>query len=391
MPSPLDPASPNFTIFAYIITGLVLTIAIMMIGYMNNVVKTPAQPQGWNTLNYDALKVSRKSLSDYLTLQKKDMTIPLHTLQIATANFGGIFTENAGVLSPYTGLVSADAARLQVEAGARCIILDIWPDPAAPANPIVAAMMDTQESWIQNWWARTGGLGAGVGRYSNWQRMTRNSTPVADILGAAINAAFDTGSPQKADPFFVVLKLHGAMSIPYLNTLGTIVQSALAGHGMESATWGNANNQKALATEPVSSFASRAFVIVVPDIQTSYNVLPPNVRDYATFIKQLQTTTLGTYTNAIEQSANTIFFDPTNISAITPDMAGAGLLIVQPSIGGPATDNADLFSNTSYSACQATGAQMVAVNLFSQDPNDATLQSFFNTNLFGTYSFILSP
>jgi hypothetical protein len=387
MQSLLDPTSTAFTVFAYVMAVLVFFVTLAMITYMTNVLKTPAQPQGWGTLNYDAVNVGRGALEDYLPTIGKDLNTPMHTLQVATANFGGIFTENAGGLSPYTGSVSADAARLQVEAGARAIILDIWPDPAAPANPVVVAMADTQKSWVQNWWVRTGGLGEGVGRYSNWQRMTRNSAPVADVLGSAVQTAFAGTNPQKTDPFFVILKLHGAMTIPYLNTLGTIVQSAIGGNGMEVSTWGNAKNQKALATEPVLSFSSRAFVIVIPDIQSSYNVLPPNVRDYPTFLSKFQTTTLATYTNAIEQSQNTMFFDPTNIAAISTDVSG--LVIIQPSIGGPATDNKDLFTGTSYSACRATGAHMVAVNLFSQDPNDAALQAFFDNSLFGQYSFIL--
>ena len=231
MPSILDPANPSFTLFSYILTGLVLLVAIMMIGFLNNVLKMPPATQGWGTYNYDAVKLTRVA---YFSDTSNNTDAKMINFQVATANFGGIVTEQTGAMNPYIGTVSPDVARMQVEAGARAIIFDIWPDPAAPANPVVAAMLDNQQWWFQNWWASTGGLSKGTGRYSNWRLMTRNTAPVGDVLGAAIKAAFNgNNSNQNNEPFFAVLKLHGAMTTTYLNTLGTIVQTALNGHGME--------------------------------------------------------------------------------------------------------------------------------------------------------------
>jgi hypothetical protein len=390
MPISLDPKSPNFTLFSYILAGLVLLVVIMMIGFMNNVLRTPPAPAGWSTYNYDAVKLSRGSITDYLATVGKSTDVPMTSLQVATANFGGIVTEDMGAMNPYIGSVSPDAARMQVEAGARGIIFDIWPDPAAPANPVVAAMLDNQQWWFQNWWATTGGLGRGTGRYSNWRLMTRNTAPVGDVLGAAIQAAFnDANSKQSNDPFFVVLKLHGAMTIPYLNNLGTIVQGALGGHAMEVSTWGNAKSQSTLGSAEVSQFLNRAFVIVLPDIETGYNSLP-NTNTYKDFVAKFQTTTLATYTNAIEQNPDTMFFDPTNIGAITPDAVKNNMIIVQPSVGGQSADNTVLFTNTSYAACRATGAQLVAVNLFSPNASDATMMTFMGPAVFGKYSFLLN-
>ena len=132
---------------------------------------------------------------------------------------------------------------------------------------------------------------------------------------------------------------------------------------------------------------SRAFVIVIPDIESGYNSLP-NINNYKDFIAQFQTTTLATYTNAIEQYPDTMFFDPTNTSAIVPDAVKSAMVIVQPSIGGQSTDNTDLFAGTSYTNCRNTGAQLVAVNLFSPNSGDATMISFFDPAVFGKYSFI---
>jgi len=339
-----------------------------MIPLLVNTYVTPPQPKGGNGRDYEALKGNRKPL-----VLTEDA--PMVQFSVATANFGGIFTENG----PWIGTVHPEAARLQVEAGARAIVLDVWPDTADPTRPMVCAMVETSS-----------------GHYSNWKRATRNAAPVGEILKAAILAAFDT--PQSTDPFFVILKLHGHMTVAYLNTLGEIVGSAIAGHAMPSA-WNKAANQSALCSATFSEFMGQAFVIVIPDSDgigpsATYNVLGKSTPSYAAFLKTFMNTRMGEVTNAIERAPNTILFDPSNIGALTVanqppcdntedqlTLPQAGFCLVQPTIGGTSTNNDRLFKANSWKAC--SGAQFVAVNLFS--PSDSQLDAFFET--FGTVSF----
>ena len=402
---------PNMTpgvslLFNIGITVLVIIVLSALSTLLTTTLNTPASPKGWGVMDYDALQGTRDSLINYMASAGLSVdTTPINQLTVATANFGGIFTESIGLLNPWVGSVNGDAARLQVEAGARAMVLDIWPDPADRQTPIVCAMLDTQAPGraIQKFWHATG-LNKGVGRYSNWQRLTRNKAPVGEILKPALTAAFlsSTGQ-QNTDPFFLIMKLHGAMTTDYLNRLGSIVQDAIGGNAM-GAEWNKCINQKSICTAPARQFLSKVFVIVIPDIQTSYNSLP-GINTYAAFTAAFLTTTMGEITNALEQNPNTISFEPSGISAISTasqpacgsgtaavtappqSLAQVGFCLVQPTIGADTTDNAEFYSQNTYTSCLQSGAQFVAVNLFSQNKGDAVLNIFFDSDHFGKYSF----
>ena len=392
------PTAFSVIVYHTVIAGLVLLIITTMCTLLINTVHTPEIPAGY--IDYDAVKGERESLSAFMKEKglPEDST-PMRSLAIATASFGGIYTEERGSLNPWIGTVSPDAARLQVEAGARALILDIWPDPADRTKPVVCAMVDTQSQG--RWWA-TNGLSEGVGRYSNWQLLTRNKKPVGEIVNAAITAAFQTQpSRQNEDPFFLVLKLHGAMTTEYLNQLGDTVRTAIGGRAM-STEWNKFMNQKALCKEPVSSFKKKVFLIVIPDIQPGYFSLP-SINAYAGFTAAFMDTRLGEITNALEQQSNTIFFEPSGSIAVSAagqpncsnpagpqqSLAQVGLCVIQPTIGGDSTDNMVLYAdNASYTGCLHSGAQMVGVNLFPpKGSQDSVLNTFFNKEYFGKYSF----
>jgi len=360
---------------------------------------TPTPPTGWNGRDYDADQGKRKSLRDYLAANSLPDSTAMNKFSVATASFGGIFTEDNTGLNPWIGTVSPEAARLQVEAGARAIILDVWPDPNTRL-PVVCSMMDNQAWTIQRWWKNGLGLNKGIGRYSNWNKVTRNTAPVASIIQTALKAAFmSSPGTQNTDPFFLILKLHGGMTVPYLNNLGDLVRNAIGGNAM-GADWNRCANQKNICTVAVSQFLSRVFLIVIPDINPSYNILP-NVSTYAAFTPLFLTTRLGEITNALEQLQNTMFFEPngnTTISAPSQPACGSptgsqqslaqtGLCIIQPTIGGTTTSNADFYSTDSYDTCLKSGAQFVALNFFPPNTSDGPLTTFFQPSYFGTYSF----
>jgi hypothetical protein len=323
---------------------------------------------------------------------------PMNQFSVATANFGGIYTGQTGFWYPWSGLVDPDAVTLQVEAGARAIVLDIWPDPDDPIHPVVCAMRDMQSSGvILRSWKNYFGLSPGVGRYSNWDNVTINKRPVGDILKAAIGAAFDPNSPQQTDPFFVILRLHGAMKAAYLNNLGIIVQDQLKGHRMTS-DWDKCNNQASVCSANIGTLASSAFVIVIPDIQKD---MP--ITSYDDFKAALLASKLGEATNYLEQGANTVLFDPTGITQISAknltspcggaslqSLAQVGLCLVQPTIGS-STDNDTYYNGgNTFKNCVSSGAQFVAVNLFSPNKTDQSLTQFFDPAYFGKYSFRFS-
>jgi len=384
-------------LFHAIVAALVLIVYSTLSTLMTNTLHAPTPPIGWADRDYDADQSKRATLSDYMTANNLSPdTTPMNKFSVATANFGGIFTESIGLLRPWIGSASAEAARLQVEAGARAMVLDIWPDPANRQMPVVCAMLDTQSWSMQNQWMKWG-LDKGVGRYSNWQLLTRNKAPLGEVVTTTLTTAF-SNSVQNKDPFFLILKLHGAMDTDYLNFVGTVVQKAIGGNAM-GAEWNKCMNQKSICTAPVAQFMSKVFLIVIPDIQPGYNSLP-NVNTHSAFTTAFMNTRLGEITNALEQTPNTILFEPNGITAVSAtgqancanptgppqSLAQNGFCLVQPSIGGQTTDNTALFTQ-SYQACLQSGAQFVAVNLFSQNTADGPLTTFFDEKYFGKYSF----
>ena len=386
-----DPVAIAVIAFHAIVAFLVVIIISCIIALLTNTLSTPAAPTGWADKDYDALQGGRKSLTAYLAANGIPDSTQMNKFTVATANFGGIYTEDMKLLAPWLGRVDPDAARLQVEAGARALVIDIWPDPATHL-PVVCSMLDTQEWTIQNIW-KNGGLNKGLNRYSNWNNLTRNRAPVANILNAAIKAAFlGATSQQNRDPFFLILKLHGAMSKSYLDGLGDIVRAAVGGNAM-GAEWNKCMNQNAIGTAPVSGFTTKVFVIVVPEI-------PPSTKQ-AAFIDMFLTTNMGEVTNAVERLPNTIFFEPTGAAAIASPtqtncenpagppqtLSQTSFTVVQPSTGGTTTYNDNLFGKKSFTECIQTGAHFVAVNLFSVNSSDGPLTTFFDPAYFGTYSF----
>jgi hypothetical protein len=388
-------ANPVVVVTFHII--LIAAILGVLFGYATPLLAyaraSPSNPDKYSYYDWQTLSSARKPLSD---LSGSILQQPIINFKIATAAFGGIYTEESrNGLNPYIGTVDPEAARLQVLAGARAIIFDIWPDPANPSQPVVCAMQDLENDW----WINKGGLSKGVGRYSNWKMVTRNKVSAAQMMNAAVSTAFGQGN-QQTDPFFLILKLHGAMTVPYLNTLGTQVAGALGGKSF-SSTDTNTSNTNSYCTTPISQFmGQRAFVIVIPDVQTNYNLLP-NVTTYDAFLQQFRTTTLAQYTNAVETAAGQIFVDIQNlgnVSAATQTPCGggggalvpaykAGFMVVQPSAGPKDTTNSELFTGTSYFSALQSGAQFVGLNLFSQVASDPAIDTYLSDTWFSTYSF----
>jgi hypothetical protein len=381
---------------------LIAALLGVLFGYVTPLIAyaraSPTSPDKYSYYDWETLSSGRKPLSD---LSANVLSQPIINFKIATASFGGIYTESSkSGLNPYIGSVDPEAVRLQVLAGARAVIFDIWPDPANPAQAVVCAMRDNQSDKMDQWWINHG-LGRGTGRYSNWKMVTRNKVPAAQMINTAVATAFGQGN-QQTDPFFLILKLHGAMTIPYLNTLGSQVGAALGGKSF-SSTDTNTTNAASYCGLPISQFmGQRAFVIVIPDIPTvqpGYNILP-NVNTYDAFIQQFKNTTLAQYTNAIEAATGQIFFDIANVGSVSaatqPPCSGGGALVpaykagfavVQPSVGASSTLNKDLFTGTSYVTALQSGAQFVGLNLFSQTAADPAIDMFISDEWFGTYSF----
>lgn len=369
-----------------------------------------ARPSPFTQRDYTATSRAGNNLDAYLQSKGKTAsTTKMRDLTVATATLGGIELENTGWPNPYVGTVSTDAVNLQVRAGARAIVFDIWPDPADPTIPVVCAMQDDSAvGGVPGWWLAHGGLSRGTGRYSNWKLLTRNTVRAGTMMKTAVDTAFTT---QATDPFFLILILHGAMTVDYLNTLGNDLQNALStgtdgttGRGLPpTARPGLLYNTLCNATADL--FQGKVCVIVCPDIQPGFQSLP-NVNTYQQFAAVYATTTMMNNTNILQMQPNTVLYGPENISALTQDTAqpcdpsGApgstvpppqgGFCVIQPSTGTGITSTNKMYPNPdSFLGALRTGAQFVGANLFDTTPGFLD-NTYFTPDRFGTYSFMLT-
>lgn len=368
----------------------------------------PAQPNGGAGRDYTVPRT--KTIDDFLA--SKNVTAAntkMRSLSVATASFGGIFTEDIGPISPYIGTVSPDAVRLQVLGGARAIVFDIWPDPADPATPVVCAMKEDGAdgpSWLFGkpaWWLAHGGLDKGTGRYSNWKLLSRNKVRAGTMMTAAVTAATTSATnPQWNDPFFLILILHGAMTPAYLNTLAADLSAALNGKGIAATARPGTLNTLCNAT--VDQFQGRVGVIVCPDIQPGFQALP-NVNTFQQFVTAYSATNMINYTNVLQTQPNTVLYTAGNVAPLKQDSAQpcdsgtppgtlvpppqGGFCVVQPSTGNTTTNTMKLYTDTNaFLGALQTGAQFVGANLFDSDAD--FLNAYFSPDNFGTYSFKLN-
>jgi hypothetical protein len=368
---------------AAVIVLIVFIVMSMLLAAVNNFrggMDINKYPQFYR--DYDAIKGNRRSLRNYLSDTSGSLTpetVKIKDLQVSTANYGGIFTDVKGniALTPWHGTVSSEAARCQVEAGARAIVFDIWPDPSNMTQPIIACMTDTSETHFlrkgENWWAANG-LPATHGTdstYSSWKCLTRNKGNAAEILKVAVDTAF-TGV-QREDPFFLILNLHGILSPTYLKNLAKAIENAVSGRQLRVS----GNQSSTMCETLVSVLLNKVMVIVTPDIPTG--------SDQESINRVLMASDMKNFINVLPTPEAEIVFRPSNIGMITTkkysdcavpttktSLSSTSLCCIQPSIGFVYTDNDNGFKPSTYSRCMATGAQFVAVNVFGSAPNKYT-------------------
>jgi hypothetical protein len=389
--------------FHGVVSILVLIMVCCMIVLLANVTKPVASVKKSleNTWfkEYNGNVGSRQSIDSYLSsINMTADKVMVTELQVATANYGGIYTEFKQPwipkMSPWNGIVDPDAVKTQIEAGARAIIFDIWPNPADFTQAIVASMIDQEEGGTSlAWWKDTGGLTQGIFRYSNWNKLTRNVMPAASLITTAVTIA---GQGRQAnDPFFLILNMHGRMPKSYLDSFGTALITALQGKQLSAANMVTPTSTINLCKTPISTLKNKVFVIVNPDVPAGITREAFNAMFYTTKLAEatnlLTTTERPTVVKTIE--VNTIKSaknaDCDGKMAVQVSLPTISLCCIQPSIGERYTDNTQQYKFPTFTDCMGSGAQFVGVNVFGGDSTgpDAVLQAWQDPKLFGTYSF----
>lgn len=373
----------------HVIAGMMfIAILATTITFLRATKVTDARPTGWGTTDpaagYDATRHTRQVTAD-------PSGTPLMNYTIATANYAGIFTEDnsAPLKSRYIGTVDMEAVVLQVEGGARALVFDIWPDPENLSQPVVCTMARP------DLWASVADIAPtrGTGLHSNWQITTRNTSPAGPLLAAAVATAHPQGQEQVSDPLFLILRLHGAMTVPYLDTLAAQLQNALAGTqmGAESATFQSLT--EFMTNTTLRQAQSRTVVIVSPEVnvisqdgKSGFNSLP-GMSVPGDFLPIYMNSKMADLTNVMDLVGSLQLAENVGTgSAFDPSKAA---YIIQPTVGDVHSDNTGpraFTANNTYATLVNRGFQFVAVNMFGWESSSAARDSF--TKTFGTQSFV---
>lgn len=299
-------------------------------------------------LDYAKQNPKRKGLRDYLrTLQAANVPAS----QMCLTNFYVSTVNAAGVFFPsYNGVVSSEAARAAVLAGARGFVLDVWPDltPGANFGPVIQV----------------------VEAGSAWRRISMNSLPLSAVLEAIKQEAFEiSGRPGSDDPLFLYLRFRGKPRASTYAATAKVLTATLEQYRLDTS-YNNCRAQDRIYTMPITNFFKKVLIF-------------SNVR--------AEGTTLADYINIGPQEGINVEMSVEDARALTFGMVSdatqrikMNLTWIAPLSETPAAED----NGYNWEAAQALGIQFCAMNFWNR--NDR-MQKYTDPAVFGKQSFLIKP
>lgn len=299
-------------------------------------------------LEYAQANPKRKSLRTYLqSLQAANVPAS----QMCLTNFYVSTVNAAGVFFPsYNGVVSAEAARAAVLAGARGFVLDIWPDltPGANFGPIIQV----------------------VEAGSAWRRISLNSLPLSSILQAIKQETFDnTMRPGSDDPLFFYLRFRGNPRASTFEATAKVLSAIFESYRLDTS-YNNCRAQDRIYTLPITNFFKKIVVF-------------SNVRATGT--------TLADYINVGPREGISAEIPLEDARALTYGMKSDAVQRIKMNmtwLAPPAETAAAEQNGYDVAGAQALGIHFCAMNFWNR--NDQ-LNKYMDKAMFGTQSFLIKP
>jgi hypothetical protein len=351
----------------YSIVAFAGIILIVLLGIGIYFATMQAQPSATNlaalvkagttsAADYPSVMTSRKSLSDYL-LNKLGNTaadqLSLSNFYVMTANLGGFF-------SPVnTAAFCTEAVQYAIQAGARCIIFDIWPDITKGADlaPILkVCASDTDYTKLS---------------YYTLSLQTALQTVKQEAFGNSANPGFQ-------DPFYIFFRFRGSPSKDtFTGTANAIDLSGLGAYRIDSSSYNDTNNNP-LSSRPITEFRNKLIILsdrngIVEGVLTKFadyvnNPTPPP-------------TPFERKSIAKPNEVNALSKD--EYIALQSSLATGSILAC-----APLPENIETSDSNSWNwkIPMEGGIQLIAMNLWAKDDN---LKAYLDNSVFGTYSFLI--
>lgn len=282
-----------------------------------------------------------------LTKTNSANTLLFANMYISTVNGTGLFfPARDGVFSP-------DAVRQAVRAGARCFVLDVWPDmsPTGGFAPILQV----------------------VEAGSVWRRISLNSLPL-DTAIASLQASIYGGgivgsASSNRDLVVLYLRFQGKPRKATFDITANILQKHLEPYRLDPSF--TVANQRRLYMTPLSALSGKVVVL------SNSLAADSGLEDYINGIpKEWSIDQIRTLPDSERTQTSVEICEQLNVVAPPLD-AERGIKAEDNFMWGPYV--------------HAFGIQFAAMNFFADSTRDTNLREYIGSDMFGSRSYVLKP
>jgi len=299
-------------------------------------------------IGYSQHAQSRQGLPAYLQKCKAEGVpnghLVLTNFYVSTVNATGLF------FPAVDGIVSSEAARLAVQAGARAFVFDLWPDlsPGAEFGPSIQVME------------------AG----SNWRRISMNQLSFASILKPLIQEALQLNArPYNQDPVFLYLRFRGKPRSSTFTIAANTLRAIIEPYRMPNS-FNNRRSQDTIFSTPLDELWQK--VIVMSNVSG-------------------EGTILSDYINVGPRDGIRLEQSPGEFRSYNADTVKPIIRTIKQNftwIAPSAEESAAEDNGYDVAQNQKLGVHFCAMNFWGK--NDA-IKGYMAPAMFGVYSFLIKP
>jgi hypothetical protein len=304
---------------------------------------------------YGDQRAGRKGLQQYLNDLKAQGVPESH---FALTNFFVCSANSPAIFTPLTdGVVSPDAIRLNLAAGAR--YLDIPIHRGGKAENFYPYVTLTQPG-------------------SNWRRITMNQLPLSTIMSAIVEnglsghrtSAASIEAAYTNDPLFIMLRFSGKPKPQTFTAVAKILSDTIEQHRLDF-TFYNGRGVDNLFKTPITQFMGKVIILS--------NVYGPRGNAF------------GDYINIGPRGTTPLEMTPGEVVGIPDQNAGNIKARIQQNLTVARSPFEEPNCNTNvwdWTKAHALGIHFAALNFWSLDEN---LEKYRKPDVFGVNSFLLKP
>lgn len=304
---------------------------------------------------YGDQKSVRKGLQQYLNDLKAKGIPESH---FALTNFFVCSANSPAIFTPVTdGIVSPDAVRLNLAAGARYLDIPIY--RGGKSENYYPYVKVTQPG-------------------SNWRRITMNKLPLDAIMNSIVEnglsghrtSAVSMEAAYTNDPLFIMLRFSNNTKPETFKAVAKILSDTIESHRLDF-TFYNARGMENLFKIPITQFMGKVIILS--------NVYPPVGNPFADYI------------NIGPRGTTPVEMSPGDVVGVPDANAGRIKARIQQNLTVARTPLEEPNCNTNswdWTKAHALGIHFAALNFWSMDEN---LANYRKPDVFGVNSFLIKP